>query len=104
MSGKGKATQVYEYPFRPHEKWTHQSVTIGADAYSPALPPGTECILVQAVGDEVRMTLDGTAPTGAVGFRLLLTDPPIRIAITDKTNPQFFGEGATSALELCAGE
>jgi len=104
MSGKAKATPVYEYPFIPHGEWTHQSVTIGSALYSPALPPGTESVLIQAVADEVRMTLDGTTPTGAVGFRLLLTEPPLRVVITAKTVLQFFGEGATSAIELCAGE
>lgn len=102
--GKGKADAVYEYPFTPHGESNHISVTIGAALYSPELPDYLESILVQAVGDEVRMTLDGTAPTGAVGFRLLLTEPPLRVPITSNTILQFFGEGASSALEIMAGE
>ena len=104
MSGKGRMQGVYEYPFTPHTEWQHQSVTIGSALYSPALPPNTESVLIQAIADEVRMTLDGTAPTAAVGFRLLLTEPPLRINITEHTILQFFGEGATSAIELLAGE
>ena len=104
MSGKGKTQGVYEYPFTPHREWTHQSVVVGSAVYSPALPPGTESVLVQAIADEVRMTLDGTTPTAAVGLRLLLTEPPLRVPITETTILQFFGEGATSAVELVAGE
>lgn len=104
MSGKGKIQGVYEYPFIPHIGWTHQHVVVGSALYSPALPPNTESVLVQAVVDEVRMTLDGTTPTAAIGFRLLLTEPPLRVVITEHTILQFFGEGATSAIELLAGE
>lgn len=102
--GKGKASAVYEYPFTPHRGSTHISVTIGSALYSPALPDYPESVMVQAIADEVRYTLDGTTPTAAVGFRLLLTEPPVRIPITSNTILQFFGEGATSALEIMAGE
>jgi len=104
MSGKGRMQGVYEYPFTPHVGWQHQHVLVGSALYSPALPPNTESVLVQAVTDEVRMTLDGTTPTAAIGFRLLLTEPPLHIEITEHTILQFFGEGATSAVELLAGE
>ena len=104
MSGKGRLQGVYEYPFTPHIGWTHQHVVVGSAVYSPALPPNTESVLVQAVTDEVRMTLDGTTPSATVGFRLLLTEPLIRVDITEHTILQFYGEGATSAVELLAGE
>ena len=104
MSGKLKAQSVYNYPFTTSKMMTHQSVAIGTNLYSPALPLGTESVLVQAITKEVRYTLDGTNPTASFGFRLLTTQRPTKIEITESTILKFYGEDATSVLQLQAGQ
>lgn len=91
-------------PFRPSPGETHQTITLGTVAYSPYLPPGATCILVQAVTQNIRYTMNGTTPTATVGFQLVAADPPTRIDIYEHMVLQFFREAAGAILQYEVGE
>ena len=81
-------------------------VPIGAHASSSSLataleltkPYGARSILVQALTQNVRYTLDGTAPTATVGFQLKAGDPPLLIPLHN-SNIKFIEETATAVLQ-----
>lgn len=85
-------------PYIPSPTEGHKSLVLGTNLLTPYIPLNSRGILIQATADEVRYTLDGTTPTAAKGFRLLL-DVPVFIELNGKTVLKLFGEGATSAVE-----
>lgn len=90
--------------FSPSSVEVHHSVALGAALYTPYIPPNVKCILIQATGDDVRFTLDGTVPTAAIGFRLFVDGFPLLFEITERTNIKFFGETGNSVIQYCFGE
>lgn len=85
--------------YKPSKTETHHSVLVGSALVIPFIPLDARGIMIQAIADEVRYTLDGTVPTAAFGFRLLLTSKPTFIELNELVTLQLFGEGATSAVE-----
>lgn len=78
---------------------THVSVTI-TGAFSPASRPAeAEWLLVQALTQNARYTLDGTTPTAALGFQLKAGDPPMLIPLGKDLYPRFFPETAGTILQ-----
>lgn len=57
----------------------HQSVSLSASVATLSVPDGADGVLMQAVGQNVRYTLDGTAPSASVGFVLAVGGDPIRV-------------------------
>lgn len=90
--------------FSPSSVESHHSVALGAALFTPYIPPNAKCILIQATGDDVRFTLDGTVPTAAIGFRLFADGFPLLFEITERTNIKFFGEAGGSVIQYCIGE
>ena len=93
---------VFTYPFIP--LGPHRVETLGGSAFSPVTPNGASCIIVQALAQNVRYTLDGTAPTAAVGFQLSTTAGPLRIELVEGCLPQFFRESSGAFLQYCYGK
>ena len=79
----------------------HQSVTLGAAVYSPAVPAGgSGGILVQALAQNIRFTLsNGQAPTTTTGFQILAGDPPFLIPLSSGATPQFIRETSGAIME-----
>ena len=79
----------------------------GLDVSSAAtvtIPTGATKILVQALGQNVRITLDGTTPTTTKGFQLKAGDPVILIPLGNASALKFIEEAATADLQYQFGE
>lgn len=80
----------------------HKTETLGGSAFSPTgMPNQAKYLLVQALAQNARYTLDGTAPSATVGFQLKSTDTPILIAIGKGMVPAFFREQSGTILQYC---
>lgn len=98
----GPSQGVFIAPFNPLD--AHVSTTIPA-AYSPVDKPKTAMfLLVQAIDQNIRFTLDGTVPTASVGFQIVAGDPAIIIPLAKNTAPQFIEEAAGASFEYQWGE
>ena len=62
-------------------------------------PAGATKILIQALTQNVRFTLDGTLPTAASGFQLKAADPPLIIPLGSRTRITVIQETATASLQ-----
>jgi hypothetical protein len=60
-------------------------------------------MLVQAFGQHVRFTLDGTTPTASLGFQLRKDTPPIIVPIKEGTPPKFIEELDGATIEIQYG-
>jgi len=98
----GVPLAVYLDPFEP--VGNHISTTC-ATAHSPVFPAeGATKILVQAITQNIRYTLDGTTPTAAIGFQIVAGDPPVIIRVGPNCYPQFFQEAAGAVLQYQLGK
>lgn len=62
-------------------------------------PANAKRVLIQAITQNVRYTLDGTAPTATLGFQLKASDPPLLIPIGPNTTLKVIEETATASLQ-----
>ena len=62
-------------------------------------PDGATKIMMQALTQNVRFTLDGTAPEAAKGFQLKAGDPPLVIPLGNGTVIKVIQETATADLQ-----
>lgn len=62
-------------------------------------PTGATKILVQALTQNVRFTLDGTTPTATTGFQIRASDPPMLIPLGTGTVLTVIEEAATADLQ-----
>lgn len=72
-----------------------------AVALTPA--SGATMLLIQAIGQNVRLTLDGTTPTATKGFRIVADDAPIIVPIGEDTTVTVIQEAATADLQYQFG-
>lgn len=85
-------------------------VTVGAHTQNASLggivsipvPEGANGLLVQAITQNIRYTLDGSGPTPTKGFRLTAGNDPILIPLTEGKAVKFTQETATATLEYQA--
>lgn len=56
-------------------------------------------LLIQAVSQNVRYTLDGTTPTATTGFQLVAGDLPIILPVGSNTVIKVIEESATADLQ-----
>lgn len=70
-----------------------------SSAATITVPSGAGKIVVQAITQNIRMTLDGTAPTTTKGFRITAGNDPIAVPIGGATVLRFIEEIATATLE-----
>lgn len=64
---------------------------------------GSTKLLIQALTQNVRFTLDGTTPTASVGFQLLAGAAPIVVPIDAATTVTVIQETATASLQYQFG-
>lgn len=57
-------------------------------------------VWIQALTQNVRMTLDGTTPTASVGVRLTAGDPPIELSAENALNAKFIEETSSAVIEV----
>lgn len=62
---------------------SHSSGALISTAATLTKPEGANSILIQALVQNVRFTLDGTTPTASVGFQILAGNPPMIIAVPE---------------------
>ena len=60
---------------------------------------GADQLLIQALTQNVRMTLDSTTPTASVGFQLKAGDPPLLVAIGVGTAIKVIEETASASIQ-----
>jgi hypothetical protein len=76
----------------------HSSGATISSATTLTKPEGANQILIQALIQNVRFTLDGTTPTTTVGFQLLAGNPPVIIAVPG-ASMKVIEEAATASLQ-----
>ena len=96
--------EVRETPFKPLEGQAHQSATLAATVLTLNTPTAAQEIVVQAVTENIRFTMDGTAPSATFGFQLVAGNVPVQITITQFTTLRFFREAAGAILEYQYGD
>lgn len=82
------------------------SHTGGASISSVAtitIPAGATQVMLQAITQNVRYTLDGTAATTTLGFQLKAGDPPIIVPVSASTVLKVIEETATASLQYQFG-
>ena len=83
--------------FDPIGAHVTDAVISTAAALTP--PTGATKILIQALSQNVRFTLDGSTPTAAIGFQLAAGDPPIVIPLGTGMTIKVIEEAATASLQ-----
>lgn len=66
-------------------------------------PGGATLLMIQALTQNVRYTLDGTTPTATTGFQLKAGDPAILVPIGSGTTVKVIEETATADLQYQFG-
>lgn len=63
------------------------------------VPAGANRLLLQALAQNVRYTLDGTTPTASTGFRLTADTDPLLIVWTPGMSVKVIQETATASIQ-----
>lgn len=66
-------------------------------------PEGATKIMIQALTQNVRLTLDGTAATTSLGFQIKAGEAPIIIPLGNATVIKVIQEAATASLQYQFG-
>ena len=74
-----------------------------SSATTITIPDGATKIMIQALGQNVRFTLDGTAPEAAKGFQLKAGDPVMVLPLGAGTVLKVIQEAATADLQYQFG-
>jgi len=82
---------------------SHYDGTAISSATTLTPPDGATKLLIQALAQSVRITLDGTAPETARGFQLKPGDPPVMIWTAGAT-VKVIEEAATADLQYQWGK
>lgn len=83
---------------------THISETLDANVYTPTIPTRVKLVVVQAIDQNIKYTLDGTNPTSVAGFLIPKDQHPITIPISNATTLKFIRVASGAILELQFGE
>lgn len=62
-------------------------------------PTGGHAVILQAITQNVRVTLDGTTPTASVGFQIRAGDPPAVLDTPTGTSLKVIQETASAVLQ-----
>lgn len=91
-----------ELTFTPTVSGHNSGLTISS-ATTLTIPAGATQLMIQALTQNVRFTLDGTTPTASLGFQLAAGDPPIILPISSTTVVKVIQETATASLQYNFG-
>lgn len=97
VSTTAVTTSVSQLDFNP--SGAHSSDLAIATAQTLTKPTGATKLMIQALSQNVRYTLDGTAPTASSGFQLRAGDPPVIIPIGSNTVIKVIQEATTASLQ-----
>lgn len=86
--------------FIPLEGVVHYQYTLGVNYLELNIPLNCETILVQAIAQNIRYTLNGHNPTTASGFQLKAGDPPRLLRVGKGSKFKFIRETSGAILEL----
>ena len=75
-----------------------------SSATTITIPDGATKIMIQALTQNVRLTLDGTAPTTSKGFQLQVGQLPVTLPLGRSTVVKVIEEAATADLQYQFGE
>lgn len=89
----------FEDTFQLEPVGAHSSGATISSATTLTAPTGATKILMQALTQNVRFTLDGTAPTASLGFQLKAGDPPLVVPLGVGTVLKVIQETATASLQ-----
>jgi hypothetical protein len=93
----GSYILMVQESFEPTGSHVSQSLS---GVYAPTIPDDATKCLVQAITQNARFTMDGTAPTSSVGFRITAGDPPMVVPASDTVSLKFIEETAGAVLQL----
>jgi len=82
---------------------SHADGTTISSATTLTPADGATKLLIQALDQNVRLTLDGTAPTASKGFQLVAGDPPVMVWIAGST-VKVIEEAATADIQYQWGK
>lgn len=84
----------------------HVSVTDNSLNSVATLAPATGAtkLLIQALTQNVRYTLDGTTPSATVGFQLKAGDPPLLIPLSAGVTVKVIEETASAVIQYQWGK
>ena len=88
-----------EDAFSFHVIGSHYDGTTISSAVTLTPPAGATKLLIQALDQNVRYTLDGTAPTASKGFQLKDGDPPVQIPVGTGMTIKVIEEAATADIQ-----
>jgi hypothetical protein len=100
---KLKSHFTYLWPFTPLDGEAHRSQDVDT-LFTVNIPKHCGEVLVQATGENIRYTVNGTNPTAASGFVLISGNDPLVIPVTNKTTLKFISETAGAILQMAFGE
>ena len=88
------------FDFTPLSTEVHQKQTLGAAVFTMQVPTHASGVLVQALTQNARFTLDGTDPSATKGFQLKAGDPPIYIRFQSGITYKWIQETSGAILEF----
>lgn len=88
--------------FRPIGSHSSGATIATATTLTPAT--GATKLLIQALSQNVRFTLDGTAPTATSGFQLKVGNAAVLIILEENVTVIVIQEAATAGLEYQWGQ
>lgn len=90
------------FAFNPIGAHVDGATISSATTLTPAT--GATKIMIQALTQNIRFTLDGTAPEAAKGFQLKAGDPALIIPLGNSTTIKVIQETATADIQYQWGE
>ena len=88
---KGDPRDTFEF----NPVGSHITGTDISSAVTLTAPTGATKILIQAITQNIRFMLDGTAPTTTTGFQIVAGDPAVLIPLGTDTVLKVIEEAAT---------
>jgi hypothetical protein len=82
---------------------SHNSGATISSVTTLAAPAHAKKLMIQALTQNVRITLDGTAATTSVGFQLKAGDPVVIFPLGPHSVIKVIEETATASLQYCFG-
>src|SRR5688572_10775987 len=96
MAGQRVAVEADFKPLGAHIDGTAISSAV---ILSDTAPAGASKLLIQALTQNIRFTLDGSVPTATTGFQLKAGDPPVLIPYGSGTIITVIEEAASADLQ-----
>lgn len=87
--------------FDPLGSHTSNATISSATTLTP--PTGATLLMIQATGQNVLITLDGTTPTATAGFTLYAGDPPSLVPVAEDAVIQVIESTATARINYQFG-